>query len=175
MSKLLNQMPSLNRRHMLGSAGLLGLFAAMPAYARTMAPAEFALLKKEVENYVSSKKVAGMLVSLGFGTDEPTLVSAGNLALDIPTPVDANSLWRVYSMTKPVAGMAAMMLIEQGKLRLDQPIADFIPEFANMKVLTDPAKSLDSVPAKTQITPRHLMTHTAGLGYNIVSKGPLLE
>lgn len=175
MSKVLSQMPSLSRRHVLGSAGLLGLLTAMPGYARAMATGDFALIRKQVEDYVSSKKVAGMLVSLGFGASDPALIGAGTLALDIPTPVDANSLWRVYSMTKPVAGMAAMILIEQGKLKLDQPIADFIPEFAQMKVLTDPAKSLDSVPAKTLITPRHLMTHTAGLGYNIVTKGPLLD
>ncbi|MBL0967210.1 MAG: beta-lactamase family protein, partial [Blastomonas sp.] len=175
MSKLLSQMPQMNRRHMLGSAGLLGLFAAMPGYARAMASGDFNLIRKQVEDYVASKKVAGMLVSIGFGAQPAALVGAGNLALDIPTPVDANSLWRVYSMTKPITGMAAMMLVEQGKLKLDQPIADFIPEFANMKVLTDPAKSLDSVPAKTMITPRHLMTHTAGLGYNIVTKGPLLD
>ncbi|ESZ86120.1 MAG: beta-lactamase [Blastomonas sp. CACIA14H2] len=175
MSKLLSQMPQMNRRHMLGSAGLLGLFAAMPGYARAMASGDFGLIRKQVEDYVASKKVAGMLVSIGFGAQPAALVGAGNLALDIPTPVDANSLWRVYSMTKPITGMAAMMLVEQGKLKLDQPIADFIPEFANMKVLTDPAKSLDSVPAKTMITPRHLMTHTAGLGYNIVTKGPLLD
>lgn len=175
MSKVLSQMPQLSRRHMLGSAGLLGLFAAMPGYARAMATGDFSLIRKQVEDYVASKKVAGMLVSIGFGAQPAALIGAGNLALDIPVAVDANSLWRVYSMTKPITGMAAMMLIEQGKLGLDQPIAELIPEFANMKVLTDPANSLDSVPAKTMITPRHLMTHTAGLGYNIVTKGPLLE
>lgn len=175
MSKVLSQMPQLSRRHVLGSAGLLGLFAAMPGYARAMAAGDFALIRSQVEDYVGSKKVAGMIVSLGFGAQPAALIGAGNLALDIPVPVDANSLWRVYSMTKPVTGMAAMMLIEQGKLGLDQPIAELIPEFAKMKVLTDPANSLDSVPAKTLITPRHLMTHTAGLGYNIVTKGPLLE
>ncbi|GGB75403.1 serine hydrolase domain-containing protein [Blastomonas aquatica] len=175
MSKVLNQMPNLSRRHVLGSAGLLGLFAAMPGYAQAMATGDFALIRSQVEDYVSSKKVAGMLVSLGFGAQDAALIGAGNLALDIPTPVGADSLWRVYSMTKPIMGMAAMILIEQGKLGLDQPIAEFIPEFAQMKVLTDPANSLDSVAAKTMITPRQLMTHTAGLGYNIVTKGPLLE
>lgn len=175
MSKLLSQMPQMSRRHVLGSAGLLGLFAAMPGYARAVATGDFALIRKQVEDYVASKKVAGMLVSLGFAQQPAALMGAGNLALDIPTPVDANSLWRVYSMTKPITGMAAMILVDQGKLKLDQPIADFIPEFASMKVLTDPAKNLDSVPARTLITPRHLMTHTAGLGYNIVTKGPLLD
>jgi CubicO group peptidase (beta-lactamase class C family) len=71
--------------------------------------------------------------------------------------------------------MAAMILVDEGKLKLDQPIADFLPEFAKMTVLTDPDNSLNAVPAKNQITVRHLLTHTAGLGYSIITKGPLLK
>jgi CubicO group peptidase (beta-lactamase class C family) len=105
----------------------------------------------------------------------PEYISAGTLAIGEATKVDPDTLFRVYSMTKPVTGMAAMILIGEGKLKLDQPIADFIPEFAEMRVATDPAASLDSVPAKNQITVRHLLTHTAGLGYSITSKGALLK
>jgi CubicO group peptidase (beta-lactamase class C family) len=71
--------------------------------------------------------------------------------------------------------MAAMILVGEGKMKLDQPISEFLPEFANMTVLTDPEKSMDAVPAKNQITVRHLLTHTAGLGYSIITKGPLLQ
>ncbi|MFX8063424.1 serine hydrolase domain-containing protein, partial [Acinetobacter baumannii] len=67
------------------------------------------------------------------------------------------------------------MLIEEGKLKLDEPISDFFPAFAHMTVLDDPAKDLTAHPARTLITVRELMTHTAGLGYTIVSKGPLLD
>ena len=73
-------------------------------------------------------------------------------------------------MTKPLTGMAAMILIADGKLRLDQPLADFAPEFAQMQVAIDPKKSLAAVPAKSQITIRHLLTHTSGLGYAVVGK-----
>lgn len=76
-------------------------------------------------------------------------------------------------MTKPITGMAAMLLIEDGKMSLDQPVSDFIPAFKTMKVLIGP-DSLDSRPAARPITIRHLLTHTAGLGYNIITKGPLL-
>lgn len=77
-------------------------------------------------------------------------------------------------MTKPVTGIAAMLLIEDGKMRLDQPIADFLPAFANMKVQNTPDGSLTDVrPAKGPITVRQLLTHTAGLGYNIIQKGPI--
>lgn len=89
--------------------------------------------------------------------------------------VDIDTIYRIYSMTKPVTGMAAMILIGEGKMQLDQPIADFLPEFKEMTVLVDPAKSLDAVPAKNAITVRHLLTHTAGLGYTIITKGPLLQ
>jgi CubicO group peptidase (beta-lactamase class C family) len=66
--------------------------------------------------------------------------------------------------------MAAMLLIEEGKLRLDQPIADFAPEFATMQVAVDPDKGLDARPTDQLITVRHLLTHTAGLGYAGVGK-----
>src|SRR3546814_18498874 len=78
-------------------------------------------------------------------------------------------------MTKPVTAMAAMILIEDGKLKLDQPISDFFPGFKNMKVLLHPDTSLESRPATRPITVRNLLTHTAGLGYTIVTQGPLLK
>ena len=76
---------------------------------------------------------------------------------------DPDSLWRVYSMTKPITGIAAMILIEEGKIKLDQPISDFIPAFKNMKVLSS-REGPASHPATHPITVRHLLTHTAGLG-----------
>ncbi len=176
---------NLSRRHLLRSAGLMGLLAASPAYAtRSLATAKtatktgvatFPLLTAEIESYVAQKKVASMMAAIGFGADAPQYISRGTLATDSAVAVDQDSLWRIYSMTKPVTGMAAMILVDEGKLSLDTPVADILPEFANMKVLTDPANSLDAMPAKMQMTVRHLLTHTAGLGYNIITKGPLLN
>lgn len=115
------------------------------------------------------------MAAIGKG-DGVSYLSAGALAYDPGAPgADADSLWRVYSMTKPLTAMAAMILIEEGKLKLDEPISDFFPGFAHMQVLVDPAKDLTARPAKTPITVRELMTHTAGLGYTIVTKGPLLD
>jgi CubicO group peptidase (beta-lactamase class C family) len=128
------------------------------------------------DGYVAAKKMPGIVAAIGEGDAAPSFIAAGAIG-DEPGAAQANadSLWRVYSMTKPITGMAAMMLIEDGKLRLDQPIGELIPAFKQMRVLTDPAKSLDSRPAKTPITVRHLLTHTSGLGYSIVTKGPLLK
>ena len=128
------------------------------------------------ERYVREGKMPGVVGAFGVG-DGPTLFpSAGRIADEPNAPVaDADTLWRVYSMTKPVTAFAAMLLIEDGKLRLDQPVSDFFPGFKNMRVLTSPDTSLASRPATHPITIRNLLTHTAGLGYSIITKGPLLK
>ena len=78
-----------------------------------------------------------------------------------------DSIFRIYSMTKPVTGVAMMMLYEEGKWRLNDPVSRYIPEFARLKVYT--GKNDDGTPkledAKRSMTMRELMTHTAGLGY----------
>lgn len=134
--------------------------------------AETALAKR----YVAEGKVPGIVILAGRPDGTVTVVSEGRVADEATAHIaDRDSLWRVYSMTKPITGIAAMILIEEGKLKLDQPISDFIPAFKNMKVLVDPAKDLTSRPAARPITVRNLLTHTAGLGYNIITKGPLLD
>jgi CubicO group peptidase (beta-lactamase class C family) len=125
---------------------------------------------------VAEGKVPGIVILSAVGNSMPHLVAEGRIAIEPDAPAaNADSLWRVYSMTKPITGIAAMILIEEGKLRLDQPISDFIPAFKDMKVLVDPAKDLTSRPATRPITVRNLLTHTAGLGYTIITKGPLLD
>lgn len=125
---------------------------------------------------VAEGKVPGIVILTAVGNSIPHLVAEGRIAIEPNAPAaNADSLWRVYSMTKPITGIAAMILVEEGKLKLDQPISDFIPAFKDMKVLVDPARDLASRPAARPITVRNLLTHTAGLGYNIVTKGPLLD
>lgn len=163
-----------SRRNFLSLAGFGALATMLPAPAFSFLAHQYPTLKTQIEAYVAEKKAAGIIAAIGRGLDAPEYVAAGTIALDDPTPVDMDTLFRVYSMTKPVTGMAAMILIGEGKMKLDQPIADFIPEFAQMSVQKNP-DTLDSVPAKNQITVRHLLTHTAGLGYSIITKGPLLK
>jgi CubicO group peptidase (beta-lactamase class C family) len=107
----------------------------------------------------------GALAALGWGDRTMGVIAKGAIGIDNPRAMAPDSLFRAYSMTKPLTGLIASILIDQGKLKLDQPLADFVPEFANPRVAIDPKKSLDSAPAKGQITIRQLLTHTAGLGY----------
>ncbi|MEM7780562.1 MAG: serine hydrolase domain-containing protein [Pseudomonadota bacterium] len=129
------------------------------------------------EKYISERKVANMYITLGWGQeDHAHHVGGGKLALGSSVEVDENSLYRIYSMSKPITGMATMMLIEDGAFELDTPLYDIIPAFRDMQVLVDPEGPLeDTVPAERPITIRQLLTHTAGIGYGIVSKGPLLD
>ncbi len=128
-----------------------------------------------IDKYVGDRKIANAVASFGFGAEHPAVVKQGTLAFGSSAEADADSLYRLYSMTKPVTGMATMMLIEDGALTLDQPVAEILPAFADMQVLKRADGPLDdTVPAEQPITIRHLLTHTAGLGYDIESKGPLL-
>ncbi len=128
------------------------------------------------DGYVRDGKMPGIVAAFGIG-DRPTLfVSSGRLATDpAAPPATQDSLWRVYSMTKPVTAMAAMILIEQGRIGLDDPVSKYIPAFRSMKVATSPETSLASVPADKPVTIRMLLTHTSGLTYNIIAKGALLK
>ncbi len=169
-------MRQIGRRQLLGGLGIGTLGATLPtALLANDAPA-FAAIRTLVTRYVRQRKVAGMVAAIGLGQGGLRTISAGRLAIGVPEKVDRDTLWRIYSMTKPVTGMAAMLLIEDGVLGLDQPIHEILPQFREMTVLKRPAGPLGDVePARTAITIRHLLTHTAGLGYNIVSKGPIRD
>ncbi len=80
-------------------------------------------------------------------------------------PMRVNSLFRLASITKPVVAAAAMILVDDGKLKLDEPVDELLPELANRKVLKSIDAPLDAVvPAKRAITLRHLLNMTFGLG-----------
>jgi CubicO group peptidase (beta-lactamase class C family) len=126
-----------------------------------------------VDHYVSTKNVANMVVAVGKANKPPEFVSAGAFELGAGPAAGPDTLYRIYSMTKPIAGAAIMMLIEQGKLTLDTPVASILPVFATMNVLVDPANSAETRPAKNPITIRHLVTHTSGMAYVASATPPL--
>ncbi len=166
----------LTRRQWLGGAAAVGAAATLPAWAQ--ASEAWPNVTRLITSYVDSRKVANMVVALGFGRDEPAVITAGVDSFTMPRRSDADSLYRIYSMTKPITGMAAMSLIDEGKLGLDQPVHEILPRFANMQVqkVYDGAITADNLePAVRPITIRQMLTHTAGIGYGIVQSGPIAE
>ena len=170
----------LDRRRFLASLALTGGLTATPAWAKKATKgadvSEWAAVQAVLDDWTRSKRVPGAVAAIGRGLGPVRYLMAGTIGTNSDAPaMSPDSLFRAYSQTKPLTGIAAMMLIEDGKLKLDQNIADLIPAFSSPRVLIDGDKSLESRPSAAPITVRNLLTHTAGLGYTIVTKGPLLD
>lgn len=104
------------------------------------------------------------LVTLVSHRGETHVDATGRLAFDGP-PMARDTIFRITSMTKPVTAVAAMIMVEEGKLQLDDPVDRFLPELANRKVLRRiDAQIFDTVPAKRAITLRDLLTFRSGHG-----------
>jgi len=157
------------RRFLTALAGGVLATPGLVAYTTGRADADrghrWATVQRMIDGYVADGKVAGACVALSFGDTAPAYLSAGRIALGSPVRFDENSLCRIYSMTKPVTGVAAMILVENGKLGLDQPVADVLPELRSPRVAIDLEKGMESRPAEKTMTMRHLLTHTSGLSY----------
>ncbi len=171
---------ALRRRELLRLGALAGLGAGLGAallprlaWAASQ-PGMMPKVEELIGRWVGPGKFPGMIAALGApGRDTQYAVRGTDsfTDLDVLTP---DSLFRIYSMTKPITGMAAMMLVDEGKIGLDQPLADVLPQFARMNVQVTPDGPLGDVrPATAQITMRQLLTHSSGLGYAIIQQGPL--
>jgi len=148
-----------------GGVGHAAPSSAAPSSSAASIEGQWPAITRLLEGNVSGGQLPGAIGCFGWGDAPPGLIIRGTRGFDDSTPIDGRALYRVYSMTKPLTGMVAMMLIDEGKLTLDQPLADFVPEFGAMRVVVDAAHGLDAVPAKGRITIRHLLTHSSGLGY----------
>ena len=166
------------RREWIGGAAALGASAALPALPARAQASEWPNVTRLLSSYVEPRKVANMVAVIGFGQDDPTIIATGVDSFTGTRRSNASSIYRIYSMTKPVTGMAAMMLIDEGKLGLDQPLHEILPKFRNMQVQKDydgPITADNLEPAVRPITIRQMLTHTAGLSYGIVQSGPIAQ
>jgi CubicO group peptidase (beta-lactamase class C family) len=126
-----------------------------------------ARVREAVGRYVDAGDVPGA-VAVVARRGEVHIEAMGNLAFEGPsskTPMAANTICRMASMTKPIVAACAMTLVEDGTLRLDDPVDALLPELADMKVLANPRGPLeDTIPATRSITLRDLLTYTLGTG-----------
>jgi CubicO group peptidase (beta-lactamase class C family) len=123
-------------------------------------------MTSELERFLVRHVEAGTVpgaVALRGGRD-PEVVAAGVASID-GTPMRDNAIMRIQSMTKPITSVAALRLVEAGRIGLDQSIEEWLPELGDRRVLTSPAAPLDhTVPANRPITLRHLLTMGSGYG-----------
>lgn len=120
--------------------------------------------------YVAEAKVPGMLTMVARQGKLVHFEVTGQKGLDDPRPLAKDDLFRIYSMTKPITAIAAMQLYEQGKFQLSDPISKWVPELAELTVMTSDG-SLE--PAQSAVTMHQLLTHTAGFSYGFVPDDPV--
>lgn len=133
-----------------------------------------AQIQPALQATVDQGALSGMVTLIWKGGEIVQLNTVGFRDIAAKAPMQRDTLFRIASMTKPVTSLAAMMLIEEGKLGLHDPITKWLPEFKDMKVLKDAAGPLDQVyPAPRDITVEDLFTHRSGLAYGFSSVGPV--
>ncbi|HET6971496.1 MAG TPA: serine hydrolase domain-containing protein [Phenylobacterium sp.] len=127
-----------------------------------------------LKGIVDQGALSGIVTLVWKGGEVVRVDTLGHRDIEAGLPMTRDTLFRIASMTKPVTTLAAMMLVEEGKLKLSDPVTKWIPELAGMLVLEDAAGGLDKTSAaKREITVEDLMTHRAGLAYGFTSVGPI--
>ena len=164
----------MNRRFALFA--VLCLAPVPPAGAQALAPAEpesvglsssrLAEATAALQARIDASDIAGVVAAAARHGRVVYFEALGQRDREAGDPMARDDLFRVYSMTRPVTSTAVMMLWEEGRFGLDDPIAQYLPQFADQRVFADPAAP---DPARTRprsgdITVRHLLTHTSGLG-----------
>ncbi|MER5216546.1 serine hydrolase domain-containing protein [Streptomyces sp. NPDC002838] len=131
-------------------------------------------LDQHFAHYVDEGRLPGFLVAVSRGGRVAHLTTHGRRDIAAGLPVETDTLWRIYSMTKPVTAVAALLLVEEGRLSLDDPVDRHLPAFAEPRVYVS-GSGADTVtrPAAGPILVRHLMTHTAGLTFAFYHTHPV--
>jgi len=127
-------------------------------------------IRETIQRHMDARQIAGAVTLVARKGHIAHLEAQGLMDLDSKKPMTKDSIFRIYSMSKPIAGVATLMLMEEGKLRLNDPVSKFIPEFKGMKVAViqeRPAGTAPlqfyTVPATREITIQDLLTHVSGL------------
>ena len=134
-----------------------------------------AALDAAMKKIVDDQDVAGMVWLLAKDGQVATFESVGLNSVDTQTPMTKDSLFRIYSMTKPVTGVALMMLYEEGLWDFDDPVSKHVPELANLKIMTsyNEKGEMELASASREPTMRELLNHSAGYGYGLGGDDPV--
>ena len=165
---------------------LLGLFVSLTAIADplpTTPPESVGLSSKRLQAITDTLKadiakgtIPGAILLISRNGKIAYFEAMGSLDPEKKTPMTKDGIFRIYSMSKPITTVAAMMLFEQGKLALSDPVAKYIPAFKDVKVGEekpgpDGKPTLELVPPKRPMTVQDLMRHSAGLTYGFFGDG----
>jgi CubicO group peptidase (beta-lactamase class C family) len=137
-------------------------------------PARLDRIDRHFRRYVDDGRLPGWLVAVSRRGRIAYVSSYGSRDLEEGRPVETDTLWRIYSMTKPITSVAAMMLYEEGAFELQDPVSRFIPSFADVRVFAGGSDIKPmTVPAAEPVRIWHLLTHTSGLTYGFHRAHPV--
>ncbi len=153
------------------SAVVASFIAAGCAAPRALDSARVGQLEQAFATEIANKKIPGavMLVARDGAVAYEKALGAQDPVTGAPMRTD--SIFRIYSMTKPVVSVVAMQLVEEGRIRLDDPVSQYVPELKGLSVGTEKGGGLEIAPAKREMTIRDLLRHTSGFTYGVFGKG----
>jgi CubicO group peptidase (beta-lactamase class C family) len=132
-------------------------------------------IEAALQKVVDAREIAGAS-TLIWRDGETQTTCVGWRDIEAKLPVDRDTIFRIASMTKPITSVAALMLVDEGRVALADPIARFAPEFSHMRVLRSPNGALDETdPAERPITFEDLLTHRAGFTLADFHRGPIAQ
>ena len=129
-----------------------------------MSSAKLATVDDILKGFIAEKKLAGCIVAIARKGKVVHFGTYGKMDVERDKPMKPDSIFRIYSMSKAITTAAALILFDEGKYELDDPVSKYIPEFKELSVLREG----QAEPAKRQMTVRDLMRHTSGLSYGFV-------
>ncbi len=132
-------------------------------------------LMDHVGAYVESGRLVGATTLVAKDGEVAHFETYGEISKENGTRMSEDAVFRIYSMTKPITGVGLMMLWEEGKFKLDDPVSKYLPSFKDQRVFAGVNEdgSLKTVPAERPSTIRDLMTHTSGLTYGVFGNTPV--
>ncbi|HXY36590.1 MAG TPA: serine hydrolase domain-containing protein [Planctomycetaceae bacterium] len=135
-----------------------------------VSPTKLAAAEKAVKELIDKKEYAGAITMVLRNGKIVEWQTYGLADVAKNKPMEKDTIVRVYSMSKPITTVAAMMLHEEGKFQLDDPVSKFLPELKGLRVYVGPDKT---EPARREITIRDLMRHTSGFTYGLFGDSPV--
>jgi CubicO group peptidase (beta-lactamase class C family) len=131
-------------------------------------------IDKVMQSYVDQNKLAGVVALVARHGRSAYCEQFGMMDLEASKPMQFDTIFRIYSMTKPITSVGAMMLYEQGYFDLNDPVSKFIPEFADLKVFVSGSEdAFETKELAQEITIKHLLTHTSGLSAGFFEDSPV--
>lgn len=127
-----------------------------------------------MQSFVDQGKLAGVLTLIAHRGQVVQVGTYGQMDLEADKPMRRDSLFRIYSMTKPITTAALLMLYQEGKFELDDPVAKYLTQFADVQVYSGKqGGQIQTVPPSRPMTIRDLMRHTSGLAYGLFPASPV--